>query len=128
MQILGWNTFDGESGMPLRTLEYPFWLRIWLRIPLVDRFAHPYAFRINRTLPPARSFTTSAFAYDPARRTARTLYRNRGVLRPGETDRSAGTLPASRPGPHGGPGVRSCHDPGAGPTGPGEPDRDGDRA
>ncbi|MFJ1758164.1 hypothetical protein [Kitasatospora sp. NPDC088134] len=85
MRIPGWNHLDGRHGLPLRTHDYPLWLRAWLRVPLVDRFAYPHVVRINATLPPDHGVTAAAFDYDPTRTSAkrRTLYRNRRVHRPG---------------------------------------------
>ncbi|GJF33834.1 hypothetical protein KNE206_65340 [Kitasatospora sp. NE20-6] len=85
MRISGWIDLDGHPrGVPLRTHDYPRWLRAWLRIPLVDRFAHPHVVRINATLPPDRAVMAAAFSYHPTRKPAkrRTLYRNRLIRRP----------------------------------------------
>ncbi|RKE04994.1 hypothetical protein [Streptomyces sp. TLI_171] len=81
MRISGWNDLDRGQGVELRPYDYPFWLRVWLRIPILDRFAYPHAVRRNAALPPDRSGTIGAFSYDPDRKPPERLTRYRGRAR-----------------------------------------------
>ncbi|MFE0457877.1 hypothetical protein ACFW1A_01285 [Kitasatospora sp. NPDC058965] len=85
MRITGWNHLVDVQSLPLRIHDYPIWLRVWMHLPLVERFAHPHVVRINATLPPDRTVMATAFSYAPSRAGAkkRTLYRNRPIQHPG---------------------------------------------
>lgn len=84
MKIRGWNDLEGPNGGHLYTRAYPWWLNAWLRVPIVDRFAYPFAVRINEKLPDSEKIqerTGSSFSYDPSRRfrKQRTEFRNRKI-------------------------------------------------
>jgi len=41
MRLNGWNYIPDGYGMGLDPSAAPLWLRLWLRIPFLDRFAYP---------------------------------------------------------------------------------------
>jgi hypothetical protein len=82
MKIRGWNDLEGANGVHLYRKAYPRWLNVWLRIPIIDRFAYPVAVNINEKLPESQKIEDrmgSSFSYDPSRkfRKRRVEYRHR---------------------------------------------------
>jgi hypothetical protein len=45
LQLDGWNYIPSGYGMTVDTEGAPGWLRAWLRVPYLDRFAYPVAVR-----------------------------------------------------------------------------------
>jgi hypothetical protein len=71
MKIRGWNDFEGANGLLFYNRAYPRWLNLWLRIPVVDRFAYPFVVSANERLPVSQKteeWMGSSFSYDPDRR------------------------------------------------------------
>ncbi len=62
MDLAGWNRIPRGYGIHVHEDEAPRWLRVWLRTPLVDRFAYPVAIRLGvaRLQPFPAGETTSA--------------------------------------------------------------------
>ena len=45
MNLTGWSSVPEGHGAALDTERVPVWLRVWLRVPLVDRFCYPLLVR-----------------------------------------------------------------------------------
>jgi hypothetical protein len=45
MNILGWNVLPEGYGLALSLDACPRWLKLWARLPLLDRFSYPVLVR-----------------------------------------------------------------------------------
>jgi hypothetical protein len=45
MRLEGWNSVPDGYGASFETEAAPRWLRVWFRMPFIDRFAYPIMVR-----------------------------------------------------------------------------------